>query len=97
MPVRSNATGRTLQSSRESQKVEVVFEPRGDDELVALRYSTYVDGLGWCTQKTIRLDAEQLDDLQRALMVARRRVQRKRAEKGEPQAPAKVIQLPTIS
>ena len=97
MPVRSNATGRTLQSSRESQKVEVVFEPGVTDELVALRYSTYVEGLGWCTQKTIRLDAEQLDDLQRALMVARRRVQRRRAETGEPTPPAKVIQLPTFN
>ena len=97
MPVRSSATGRTLRSSRESQKVEVLLEPSGDDELVALRYSTYVEGLGWCTQKTIRLDAEQLDDLQRALTVARRRVRRGRDEAGELAAPAKVIQLPSLS
>ena len=96
MPLRSNATGQTLQAPRESQKVEVVLEPRDGSERIALRYSTWVDGLGWCTQKTIRLDADQLDDLQRSLVVARHRVRRARVEAGNPAAPAQIIQLPAL-
>ncbi|HEX7957869.1 MAG TPA: hypothetical protein VF508_13045, partial [Pyrinomonadaceae bacterium] len=42
------------------QKVELSFEgPEG----VALRYLTWTDGLGWCCQKTIRVEGEQLDEL----------------------------------
>ncbi|HEV3468719.1 MAG TPA: hypothetical protein VG148_05320 [Pyrinomonadaceae bacterium] len=83
-----------LHPARPEQKVEVVFE---DGERVALRYSTWTEGLGWCCQKTIRVDAEQLDELHRALTVARHRLSRRRADKGEPPRPAQVIQLPSLS
>lgn len=82
------------QSAREDQKVEVVIE--GSDR-VALRYSTWTEGLGWCCHKTIRVDAEQLEDLHRALTVARHRLNRQRAEAGLASAPAQVIQLPTLA
>lgn len=65
-------------------------------EQVVLRYSTWTDGLGWCTQKTIQLDTEHLDELHRALTVARHRVKRQRAEAGGTNATAKVIQLPAL-
>jgi hypothetical protein len=64
---------------------------------VVLRHSTWTEGLGWCTQKTIRLDAEQLDDVHRALTIARHRINRQRAESGQLREPAQVIQLPTIA
>ena len=86
---------RALQPARPEQKVEVVFEP--GEERVALRYLTWTEGLGWCCQKTIRVDAEQLDELHRAITVARHRVNRRRAEAGETPKPAQVIQLPPLS
>jgi hypothetical protein len=83
------------QPARAEQKVEVVFEEGAGR--VALRYSTYTEGLGWCCQKTIRVDAEQLDELHRALTVARHRIGRRRAENGETPRPAQVIQMPSLS
>jgi hypothetical protein len=93
----NNAQGQTHRSAREEQKIEIVFEGGDGAERVALKYSTWVDGLGWCVQKTIRVDGGQLDDLQRSLTVARHRIRRSRAESGEAVRPAQVIQLPSLS
>ena len=80
------------------QKVEVTFEQQeGGGECVALRYLTWTEGLGWCCQKTIRVGGEQLDELHRAITVARHRARRQRAETGEQTTPAQVIQLPSLS
>ena len=79
------------------QKVEVSYEQLEGGEGVALRYLTWTDGLGWCCQKTIRVEGEQLDELHRALTVARQRFRRRRAEAGEPSQPAHVIPFPTLS
>lgn len=93
----NNAAIQILPSLNPDQRVEVLFEQHDGAERVALRYSTWTEGLGWCSQKTIRLDGDQLDDLQHALTVARHRVNRKRAEAGEIVEPAKVIQLPRLA
>ena len=93
-----NATSQPSESpSGEERKVEVSIEPGADGEQVVLRSLTWTDGLGWCGQKTIRLDGADLDELHRALTVARHRVKRRRAEPGQPFETAKVIQLPTIA
>jgi hypothetical protein len=98
-PVQGNhtATVQILDSPHDDEKVEVLLEEDEGLERVVLRYSTWVDGLGWCGQKTIRLDGAHLDDLHRALTVARHRINRKRMEAGQPVQPATVIQLPTIA
>ena len=94
----SRAAGHPLEAAGTGQKVEVTFEPQeGGGEIVALRDLTWTEGLGWCCQKTIRVGGEQLDELHRAVTVARHRYHRQRAESGEPTAPAQVIQLPTLS
>ena len=94
----SRAADRPLEAAGTGQKVEVTFEPlEGGGEGLALRYLTWTEGLGWCCQKTIRVGAEQLDELHRAVTVARHRYRRQRAEDGEPVAPAQVIQLPSLS
>ncbi len=90
-------TAHVLPSARPDQKVEVIFEPAEGDERVALRYSTWTEGLGWCCQKTIRLEGDQLDELHRALTVARHRRNRRRVEAGEHAKPAQVIQLPSLA
>jgi hypothetical protein len=93
-----NATAQPSQSpSNEDRKVEVSIESGADGEQVVVRYLTWTEGLGWCGQKTIRLDGEHLDELHRALTVARHRVNRRRAEAGQISEPAKVIQLPTVA
>jgi hypothetical protein len=94
----STAAGRPLEAAGTQQKVEVTFEQsEGGGECVALRYMTWTEGLGWCCQKTIRVGGEQLDELHRAVTVARHRYRRQRAEAGEPSSPAQVIQLPPLS
>ena len=95
--VSSTAAGRPLEAAGTGQKVEVTFEQQEGGECVALRYLTWTEGLGWCCQKTIRVGGEQLDELHRAVTVARHRYLRQRAEAGEPSAPAQVIQLPSLS
>lgn len=93
----SNTAAEVFRDSGQNQKVEVVVENRDGVDCVALRYLTWTEGLGWCCQKTIRVESEQLDDLHRAITVARHRVIRRRAEAGEASQPAQVIQLPSLS
>ncbi|HYN85325.1 MAG TPA: hypothetical protein VER32_08740 [Pyrinomonadaceae bacterium] len=97
MQMGNNALAHVLKSSRDDQKVELSIESRDGQDCVALRYSTWTEGLGWSCQKTIRLDAEQLDELHRAVTVARHRVNRRRADEGQPVAAAKVIEFPTVA
>jgi len=84
-------------SSCPEQKIEIVTQHRDGEDCLALRLSTWTDGLGWCAQKTIELQADQLDELHLAVTVARRRLAAKRAEADQPIAPAKVIRLPTVA
>jgi hypothetical protein len=85
------------QSLCDEERVEVFIEQHEGSERVVLRQSTWTEGLGWCGQKTIRLDGEQLDDLHRALTVARHRINRQRAAAGHVREAAQVIQLPTLA
>ena len=91
----NRAAAHVLPSTREDQQVEVVLEDGG--EVVALRLSTWTEGLGWCTQKTIRLDGDQLDDLHHAISVARHRLNRRRVRDGQFTPAAQVIRLPTVA
>lgn len=87
----------TFQSPCDDERVELFIEQHEGEERVVLRQSTWTEGLGWCSQKTIRLDSEHLDDLHRALTVARHRVNRQRAAAGHVHESAQVIQLPTLA
>ena len=93
----NQATLQPQASPSDDRKVEVSIETGVDGDEVVLRYLTWTDGLGWCGQKTIRLDGDNLDDLHRALTLARHRLNRHRAEAGRTREPAKVIQLPTLA
>jgi hypothetical protein len=92
-----SATVQPTQSPCEDRKIEVSIESGNEGDEVVLRYSTWTDGLGWCSQKTIRLESDQLDDLHRALTVARHRINRHRAEAGQTPEAANIIQLPTLA
>ena len=92
----NRAAAHVITSGHEDRQVEVVIDNREGFESVALRLSTWTEGLGWCCQKTIRLEAGQLDDLHHAITVARHRLNRQRSEDGTFTPTAQVIQLPTI-
>ena len=89
-------TGPAPQTAPTEQRVEVVIEQHEGAPRVALKYMTWTEGLGWWGQKTILLDVDQLDDLHRAITVARHRLTHQRAEAGEPVATAQVIRLPQV-
>ncbi len=91
----NRAAAHVLASGSEDRQVEVIIED--GTNLVALRLSTWTEGLGWCTQKTIRLDGEQLDELHHAISVARHRLNRRRVEEGQFRPAAQIVQLPTIA
>ena len=93
MQTSNRAATHVIESAGEDRRIEVAID---GPERVTLRYSTWTDGLGWCCQKTMHVDAEQLDELHRALTVARHRLNHKRAEEGLISEPARVIQLPTL-
>jgi hypothetical protein len=61
-----------------------------DDEAV-VSLSTWTDGLGWCTQKTMSLDAEMLDELHRVIAAARIRLKSESCE-----GSSKVIEFPAV-
>ena len=92
-----SASIKLLESPCDDRRVEVYLETQDDAERVVLRYSTWTEGLGWCSQKTIQLDGEQLDDLHRALTVARHRRNLRRVERGDSIESAQVIRLPTLA
>ena len=93
----NNLAAQVIPSSRPDQQIEVVVEGSAEGGSVALRLSTWTEGLGWCTQKTIRLEADQLDELHRATTAARHRLAHRRADAGQTRVPAQVIQFPTVA
>lgn len=60
----------------EDKKVEVSVD--GDKAII--RMSSYAEGLGWCVQKTIAVDADMLDVLCDQLGSARGKIKRESDE-----------------
>lgn len=75
----------------DDQKVEVSIEEGG----AVIRLSTWAEGLGWSCQKTLRIDEELVDDLQRALTAARKRIYSSKSLAD--QESGTVISFPTLS
>ena len=89
--MQSNLKFKSLPIEDDNQKIEVLLDAENQ---VTLKLSTWTEGLGWCAQKTMSFDAQMLDELQRALIVARNKINRERAESKEEAQTAKVIRLP---
>ena len=64
----------------------------GDSAVISL--SLWTDGLGWCAQKTMTLDADLLDDLHRVIAAARVRIMGSAVEMNENSRP-NIISFPT--
>jgi hypothetical protein len=88
--MQSNTATKFLPVTGEEKKIDVSIE---NGEAV-LRLSTWTEGLGWNCQKTLRVEAGMLDDLHRALMAARYRLNSQKAENGEPTEKNNVIEFP---
>lgn len=99
MSVQSNCNIKiqTLNSSDDNQKIEVLLDTQDGEGIVALKYSTWTDGIGWCVQKTIQLESDLLDDLHHALTIARMKINRQKVEAGKEIESARVIQLPRVA
>ena len=76
------------------KRIELCLE--GDETVIKL--ASWVDGLGWCGEKTMRIDADMLDEVHRLLGAARTRM-RGRQEENEVVAPLtqKVVKFPVIA
>jgi hypothetical protein len=67
-----------------------------DGGQTVIKLSTWTDGLGWCTQKTMSLEPAMLDEMHRVIAAARSKVRKQRVETGEAVAPAKVLTFPNF-
>lgn len=81
----SNAARKFLPIVSGEKKIDLSIQ--GGEAVVCL--STWTDGLGWCTQKTMAIDAEMLDDLHRVIAAARIRLRT-----DAPAANSRVISFP---
>lgn len=90
----SNLAVNFLPIFSDEKKVEVSL----DDDQAVIKLSTWTEGLGWCGQKTLSLDAEMLDDLHRVITAARLKLNKQKAEnQNETAIPNKVLQFPQVS
>jgi len=62
-----------------------------------IQMSTFVDGLGWSIQKTIKLDETMLDDLHRVVTAARLKIKRESADESRPAEPSRILEFPTFA
>ena len=88
----SNAAKQFLPSIHNDKKIEVSLE---NGEAV-LKLSTWTEDLGWCCQKTMRLEAEMLDDLHHVITAARYKINQQKADNSEFSS-AKVLEFPTVA
>lgn len=86
LDMQKNTATEFLPIVADEQRVEVALE--GGEAVI--RLSTWSADLGWCTQKTLRIEAAMLDDLHRVIASARYRSKRN----GEEVESAKVIDFP---
>jgi hypothetical protein len=91
--MQSNKALKFLPVTTEEKKLDVSIE---NGEAV-LRLSTWTENLGWSCQKTMRLDAEMIDDLHRVLTAARYRIKQQQGENEAEAVKNNVIEFPSIA
>ena len=89
--MQTNTAKQFLPSIHNNKKIEVSLE---NGEAV-LKLFTWTEDLGWCGQKTMRLEAEMLDDLHRAITAARYKINQRKADNNE-FSTAKVLEFPGV-
>ena len=90
--MKTNGAKQFLPSIHNNKKIEVSLD--GSDAVLQLL--TWTDGLGWCCQKTMRLEAEMLDDLHRVITAARYKINQQKADKSEFSS-SKILEFPAVA
>lgn len=91
MPQSSNAAYNFAPAENGEKRVELSI----DGDRTVIRLSSWVDGLGWCGEKTMYVDPDLLDDMHRMLGAARIRLREQRLDENEgPRAESKVLKFP---
>lgn len=91
--MQSNTAIQFLPVVSDEKKVEVSLV--GDQTVI--RLSTWTDDLGWCSQKTMSLDADMLDDLHRVITAARLKLNRQNADEAGEIRDSKILIFPSSS
>lgn len=91
--MQTNTATKFLPALSGESRVDLAFD--GDETVIQL--STWVEGLGWSTQKTMRLDPMLLDEMHRVITAARTKLRSAKAENGEPFVPSRVLPFPVVS
>lgn len=82
-------------SEKDAQRFEVIVDQQNDAPLISLKKSVWVEGLGWSVQKTIQLNHNQLEELSRAIIVAKHHLARRSNQQGEAgSGKGKIIKMP---
>jgi hypothetical protein len=87
-----NTATKLLPVVTEEKKIDVSVE---NGEAI-LKLSTWTENLGWTCQKTMRLEAEMLDELHRAISAARYRLNSQKDDDGAV-VKNNVLEFPVIS
>jgi len=91
--MQTNGAQQFLPAASSEKMVEVSL----DGDQAVIRLSTWTDGLGWSSQKTISLDENLLDEMSRLLMAARARLKAERASQEQTNAAeTKVLKFPSL-
>lgn len=77
----------------ESGEKRIELSIAGEEAII--RLSSWVDGLGWCGEKTLPVNSAMLDDLHRVIAAARSRM--KNAESDGDSQPSRVLDFPLVA
>ncbi len=91
--MQSNIATNLSPITSENKKVEVSLE----NDQAFIKLSSWFEGLGWCGQKTLQIDAEMLDDLHRAITSARYKINKQKSTATQENTPSKIIDFPIFS
>ncbi len=65
-----------------------------DGDLTSIKLSSWVDGLGWCGEKTLSIEPEMLDVLHKMIGAARVRIRSQKELDGNVEAARRVLDFP---
>ncbi len=77
----------------DDKKVELTLE----GEQTVIKLSKWEEGLGWCGQKTMSLDAEMLDEMYRVIGAARTRIRNQNVADSDNVESKKILQFPNFA
>lgn len=90
--MQTNSAKQFSPSIQNEQKVEVLLE----NETAVIKLSTWTDELGWCCQKTLRLEVVMLDNLHHLLTAARYKLNQQKVENNE-YTKTKILEFPAVA